>query len=161
VGPLCNETGDLVTWDMEKAEVLNNFFASVFTSKCSSDTARVTEGKGRDCENEEPHTVGEAQVQGHLRNLKVRKSIGPDEVHLRVPRELVDEVAKALSTIFVKSGEAPRGWKRGNKMLILKKWKEKRKTQGTTGQSGSPLCLARSWSRSSWKLCLEMWKIRR
>ncbi|GAB0204977.1 mitochondrial enolase superfamily member 1 [Grus japonensis] len=36
VGPLWNETGDLVTWDMEKAEVLNDFFASVFTGKGSS-----------------------------------------------------------------------------------------------------------------------------
>ncbi|KFM11475.1 hypothetical protein AS27_04032, partial [Aptenodytes forsteri] len=31
VGPLRNETGDLVTRDTEKAEVLNDFFASVFT----------------------------------------------------------------------------------------------------------------------------------
>ncbi|GAB0177211.1 hypothetical protein GRJ2_000186300 [Grus japonensis] len=39
VGPLQKETGDLVTQDMEKAEVFNNFFASVFTSKRSSHTA--------------------------------------------------------------------------------------------------------------------------
>ncbi|KFW11307.1 hypothetical protein N327_10870, partial [Fulmarus glacialis] len=31
VGPLRNEMGDLVTQDMEKAEVLKDFFASVFT----------------------------------------------------------------------------------------------------------------------------------
>ncbi|KGL94878.1 hypothetical protein N301_02103, partial [Charadrius vociferus] len=31
VGPLRKEMGDLVTWDMNKAEVLNDFFASVFT----------------------------------------------------------------------------------------------------------------------------------
>ncbi|GAB0207435.1 hypothetical protein GRJ2_003209100 [Grus japonensis] len=47
VGPLRNETGDLVAQDMEKAEVLNDFFASVFTGKCLSHTAQVTEGKGR------------------------------------------------------------------------------------------------------------------
>ncbi|PKU43368.1 hypothetical protein llap_6338 [Limosa lapponica baueri] len=29
---------------MEKAEVLNDFFALVFTSKCSNDTTQVTEG---------------------------------------------------------------------------------------------------------------------
>ncbi|KFV07940.1 hypothetical protein N340_12902, partial [Tauraco erythrolophus] len=62
VGPLRREMGDLVTWDMEKAEVLNDFFASVFTGKSSSDTAQVPEGKGRDWENEEPPTVGEDQV---------------------------------------------------------------------------------------------------
>ena len=48
MGPLWKEMGELVTWDMEKAEVLNDFFASVFTSKGSSHTAQVTEGKGRD-----------------------------------------------------------------------------------------------------------------
>ncbi|KFV06959.1 hypothetical protein N340_13909, partial [Tauraco erythrolophus] len=62
VGPLRKETGALATWDMEKAEVLNDFFASVFTGKSSSCTAQVTKGKGRDWENEEPPAVGEDQV---------------------------------------------------------------------------------------------------
>ncbi|GAB0175820.1 mitochondrial enolase superfamily member 1 [Grus japonensis] len=62
MGPLQKEMGDLVTQDIEKAEVLNDFFASVFTGKCSSHTAQVAEGKGRDWENEELPTVGEDQV---------------------------------------------------------------------------------------------------
>jgi len=40
----------------------NEVFASVFACKCSSHTTQVTEGKGRDWENEEPPTVGEDQV---------------------------------------------------------------------------------------------------
>lgn len=47
MGPLRKDTGDLVTQDMEKVEVLNDFFASVFT-KCSRYTVQVAEDESRD-----------------------------------------------------------------------------------------------------------------
>ncbi|KAK4815523.1 hypothetical protein QYF61_003215 [Mycteria americana] len=39
IAPLMSKTGKLVTTDEEKAEVLNNFFASVFTGNLSSHTS--------------------------------------------------------------------------------------------------------------------------
>lgn len=69
-------------------------------------------------------------------------------MHPQILRELADEVVKPLSITLDKSwlsDEVP--WT--EKSPFLKR--RKRKTQGITGWSGSPLCMARLWSRSSGK----------
>lgn len=50
---------------------------------------------------------------GLLRNMKLHKSMAPEEMNLLVSRELADEFAKPLSIMFEKlwqSGQVPADW---------------------------------------------------
>jgi len=81
--------------------------------------------------------------------------MAPDDMHPWVLRKLPDEVAKPLSIIFEKSwqsGEIPAEWKRGNIPPFFKKGK-KEDLGNYRPVSLLPVCLARSWSSSSWKPC--------
>ncbi|CAM5172867.1 unnamed protein product [Eretmochelys imbricata] len=124
VGPLVNEGGNRVTEDVEKADVLNAFFASVFTNKVSSQTAALGITKwGRDGQP----SVEIEVVRDYLEKLDVHKSMGPDELHPRVLKELAAVIAEPLAITFENSwrmGEVPDDWKKANVVPIFKKGKK-------------------------------------
>ncbi|KAK4808573.1 hypothetical protein QYF61_009876 [Mycteria americana] len=103
--------GDMAIKDEENVEVLHAFFASVFNSQTSyPQVIQPPELEDRDGEQNKSPIIQEEAVNDLLRHLDTHKSMGPDGIHPRVLRELVEELAKPLSIIYQQSwltGEVP------------------------------------------------------
>jgi len=75
------KSGDLVSTNKEKAEALNNFFASVFTGNLSPRPSPADGLQDGDQGCKVPPSIREDQVRDHLSNLNIQKSTGPDKMH--------------------------------------------------------------------------------
>ncbi|KAK4828638.1 hypothetical protein QYF61_000286 [Mycteria americana] len=127
--PLLDRGGNPVTKDEEKAEVLNAFFASVFNSRanCSLGT-QPPELEDRDGDQNGAPIIQGEMVSDLLHHLDTHKSMGPDEIHPRVLKELAEVLTKPLSIIYQQSwltGEVSVDWTLANVTPIFKKgWKK-------------------------------------
>ena len=139
MGPLLNEMGDLVTQDMEKADVLNAFFASAFTSKTGLQESQVPATRGKGWIKDDVPLVEEDQVKEYLSKLDTHKPMDPDGMQPQVLRELADVIARPLSIIFyqsLKTKEVAEEWRKSNVSPIFKK--SKKEDPGTTGWPALP-----------------------
>ena len=113
--------GNLTETDSEKAEVLNNFFTSVFTIE--TDTNIPTFSNNKDVSIDSV-SVSTEQFKKALLSLNISKSPGPDEIHPRVLRELANELCYPLKYLFDKTivaGKIPKEWKIAEVRPIFKK----------------------------------------
>ena len=106
--------------DADKAECLNQFFASVFTEENTSiilaDIDNIT--------YLETITVTEQKVKKLLAKLKTNKSPGPDGIHNKVIYEAREQLLYPLTEMFrtsIETGDIPPEWKMADIVPIFKK----------------------------------------
>ena len=108
--------------DADKAECLNQFFASVFTEENTSIIPKLA-----DIDNItylETITVTEQKVKKLLAKLKTDKSPGPDGIHNKVIYEAREQLLYPLTEMFrtsIETGDIPPEWKMADIVPIFKK----------------------------------------
>ena len=102
-------------------ERFQRFFASVFNTNDRPWAAWSSELEDHDCGNSDFPFVDTEIVRDQLYQLNVHKFMGPDAIHPRVLKELVDVTGGPLSIIChrsCESGEVPADWKLVNIIAI-------------------------------------------
>ena len=91
---------NLIDNSKEKANILNTYFASVFTKEPDGDFISLEE---KQILRQIPLEFSIDEVRKLLQNLKTGKSPGPDGFHPRFINELADELCLPLYLIFKSS----------------------------------------------------------
>ena len=110
--------------DLEKAEVPNEYFASVFANEDITNTPDFKEGSKSNGISVTDIIITPAAVEKKLHELNQFKAQGPDLIPPKVLKELSKEIAVPLSKIFNKSletGTIPYDWKSAEVTAIFKK----------------------------------------
>eukprot|EP00061_Rhincodon_typus_P004147 g21848.t1 len=105
----------------EMVEELNRNFTSFFTGESTSNIPELYESQGAEVN---AVAITEEKVLGKLKGLKVDKSPGPNGLHPRVLKGIIEGIVEALVVIFQESletGMVPEEWKMVNVTPLFKK----------------------------------------
>lgn len=107
--------------DKEKADILQNQFASVFTREPDGDIPNIPlRTNGNICNVQ----VTSEMVKDEITNMNVNKSCGPDDIHPRMLQELLNYISTPIAILLNKSmreGTIPKDWKQAYVTPIYKK----------------------------------------
>ena len=122
IADLLKSDGTLTQTEEEKAQVLNDFFSSVFTEEDLSNIPTLEDRYSNDPISD-IHITPE-MVLKNLKKLKIHKSAGPDGIHPRCLKETAEALCIPLATIFNKSlqeEQVPQEWKDAHITALHKK----------------------------------------
>jgi len=119
--PPIKHNGNIYSDHSSKAEALNDYFCSVFTTESCDELPSFQETPFPPITSINIDVNG---VQRLLQNLNAQKSTGPDCIPARLLKELSLELSPALTHIFqasIQQGHVPTEWKNANIVPIFKK----------------------------------------
>ena len=111
--------------DLEKAECLNNFFASISTVNEEFASLSPPPPPTKITNNNLSQiTIFESEIKDLIRCLNPNKASGPDSINHGMLKGVADQVSKPLAILFNRSiseGVFPNVWKLANVIPIYKK----------------------------------------
>ena len=121
VQPLLKENGKMHSGPKDKTNILNRQYESVYTQE---DISNVPSPSGQSYQPMDEITVTEQGVRKLLQKINPRKACGPDMIPARILKDLADEIAPLLASIFQRSfgcGEVPDDWRSANNTHVLRR----------------------------------------
>ena len=118
VGPLENNRGNIISDGFQMAEVLIEYFSSVFT------TAPFTKFEGNKSEHLEQLFVTPEMIAQNIKKMKDNKSLGVDGIPPKLLKEIVEQISTPLAKLFnlsIEEGIVPSEWKEANITPLFKK----------------------------------------
>ena len=119
--PPLSHNGHTITDSTHKANILNDYFSSVFTTEDTQCTLTPDESPYLDIQ---PISITYADVSQLLTTLNVHKAPGPDKIPSHLLQLASQEIAPVLTLIINSSlhqGELPMDWKSANIVPVFKK----------------------------------------
>ena len=125
VGPLENNRGNIISDWCQMAEVLNEYFSSVFTTEdISSLPVPFTKLEGNKSEHLGQLFVTPEMIAKKIKKMKDNKSPGVDGIPPKLLKEIVEQISTPLAKFFnlsLEEGIVPSEWKEANITQLFKK----------------------------------------
>ena len=122
VGPLENNRGNIISDGFEMAEVLNEYFSSVFTTEdISSLPVPFTKFDGNKSEHLGQLCVTPEMIEQKIKKMKDNKSPGVDGIPPKLLKEIVEQISTPLAKLSLQKGIVPSEWKQANITPLCKK----------------------------------------